>query len=397
MLRRSWADRGVVMCSAGEVLKRHAAGYIQLFGQRMAGVQKKVLRAVEACREPSLGTVGYRCVSCGHSHRVPRSCCNRHCPACQYQRQQQWLKKQTDLLLPCQYFLITFTLPGPLRPVAMGHPGKVYRALMQAASDAIKQGAKIPRFVGAQETGFLGVLHTWGRDLSYHPHAHFLVPAGGIDAQGRWVSSRADVLVAEQVLETIFRRRLKHLLGNAGLQHLIPQAVWRGRIVVDSKAVGSGGHALKYLAPYVSRGPVANWRVTQCDDASDVRQAQLTLMVKRSGTRQYRPMKLTASDFIARWLRHVLPTGLHRVRHYGFFSSSSRRRPEELKLLVAAALGRLHYLACTELIVMATPAAMMCPVCGGSMVSLGYRPPSLARFTTWSLGDTTSLPTRAPP
>ena len=363
------------LSSVSQILKRYGQQYLDAHGTRMTAQQKKVLRAVMACREDRLGTIRYRCISCGRDKTVPRSCCNRHCPACQWQTQQNWLARQERLRLPCLYFLITFTLPQPLRPLAMKHPDQVYRMLMQAAACSLKTAAKNPRFVGAVETGFLGVLHTWGRDLSYHPHAHFLVPGGGLDAGGSWKCSRASVFVPEQVLEQLFRGKLRSLLEEAGLLSQVPAGLWRGRFVVDSEPVGNGSHALKYLAPYVTRGCVADWRVTQCNDAADLNDAALVLQVKRSGTRKYKPLPLSVTEFIRRWLQHVVPGGFHRVRHYGFLNGSSRRSNAELQLLIAVALGRLYYLLSTEQIVQAQPTKMRCDGCGGPMVSLGYTPP----------------------
>lgn len=362
--------------SVSQVLKRYANAYLQKYRTRTTAEQKKVLRAVAACRETTLGTIRYRCVSCGSEKNVPRSCCNRHCPACQWQTQQKWLARQQRLLLPCSYFLITFTLPKQLRPVAMKFPADVYRALMKAAAESLKTAATNPRFVGAVETGFLGVMHTWGRDLSFHPHGHFLVPGGAIDAQGKWKSSRASLFVPEQVLEKLFRGQFKALLDKAGLLKHVDPKVWQGRFVVDSKAVQSGRQALAYLAPYVTRGCVANWRVTRCNDAQSLDDATLVLQVKRSGTRKYKPMPMSVTEFIRRWLQHVAPNGFHRVRHYGFMNSSSRRSHQELQLLIAASRGDLHYLAAPQPVVQSEPAKMQCACCGGMMVSLGYTPPT---------------------
>lgn len=359
------------MASVSEVLKAYGPEYLRRYGKRMTAQQKKVLRAVMACRESALGQVRYRCVGCGAEQTIPRSCCNRHCPACQWQQQQAWLDRQHRLLLPCHYFLLTFTLPKELRSLAMQHPEVVYRALMRAASETLKEGATNDRFVGATDIGLLGVLHTWGRDLSYHPHAHFLVPGGGVDREGRWRCSRASVFVPEQVLERLFAGKLRALLAQAGLEASVPASVWRGRFVVDSKAVGSGQHALKYLAPYVSRGCVANWRVTWSCGSANLDDAMLDLQVKRSGSRRYRPMRLRVTEFIRRWLHHVVPSGLHRVRRYGFLSSSSRFDHEEILLLIAIALDKLHYLIGTQTLVMPTPPKLTCQECGGAMICLG--------------------------
>ncbi len=270
------------------VLKRYGDQYIAKHGTRMTAQQKKVLRAVITCREDSLGTIQYACSGCGELTHVPRSCCNRHCPACQHQRQQEWLASAQEKLLPCQYFLITFTLPAGLREFAMAHPKVLYAAMMSAAAQAVQQAATNPRHVGVSETGFTSVLHTWGRDLVYHPHVHVVVPAGGIDAGGVWQSSRASVFVPEQILERLFRGKLKHKLRSESFFDSIPDDVWKGRFVVDSEAVGNGESAVAYLAPYVMRGAVANRRVTQCDESTSLEEANLTLQVKRSGTRQYK-------------------------------------------------------------------------------------------------------------
>jgi hypothetical protein len=318
---------------------------------------------------------------------VPRSCCNRHCPACQWQEQQAWLAKQQEQLVPCHYFMITFTLPSELRPLALQHPREVYSALMSAAAESLAHGAKNERFVGAKQCGYFGVLHTWGRDLTFHPHAHFLVAGGGVDADGKWRSSRLSVFVPEQVLEAIFKKRLRTKLQQAGLLKQVPAALWRGRFVVNSKAIGNGEHALKYLAPYVTRGCVANWRVSTCNEADRIEDASLTLQVKRSGTKRYRGQRMSVTEFIRRWLLHVLPCGFHRIRHYGFLNAHSKRSLEEVRLLIAIEQDRVHYLACTEQLVVPapSPSPMTCPECGGPMISTGYYPPL------------SNHPTRAPP
>ena len=361
--------------SVSDVLKRYGQQYLDRFGTSMPAQQKKVLRAVMACRTAALGTIRYACTSCGHNHTVPRSCCNRHCPACQWQQQQAWLAKQRDRLLPCHYFLITFTLPAAMRELALRHPREVYSALITSAAESLKIGATNERFVSARETGFFGVLHTWGRDLTFHPHAHFLVAGGGIGRDGAWHSSRVSVFVPEQVLESLFKKRLQAKLREADLLKHVPGEVWRGRFVVDSQAISSGEHALKYLAPYVTRGCVADWRVTACDEVDLIEDARLTLQVKRSGTRQYRGQPLSVIEFIRRWLQHVCPSGFHRVRHYGFLNSHSKRSIQEVRWLIAVANNQLHYLACGVEFVIAAGTKMSCPQCGGAMICLGYTPP----------------------
>jgi hypothetical protein len=230
------------------------------------------------------------------------------------------------------------------------------------------------REVGVKETGFTSVLHTWGRDLTYHPHVHVLIPAGGIDSEGLWRSSRSTLFVPEQILEQLFRGKLESKLENEPGFDSIPAAVWRGRFVVDSQPVGSGQAALAYLAPYISRGAVADWRVTDFEESKSLDNAMLTLQVKRSGTSHYQSMPMRVEEFIRRWLHHVLPQGFHRVRHYGFVNSRAKRSIDEVRWLVAVALECLYLLAYTQQIVMADPLPMQCPSCGGVMVCAGYIP-----------------------
>lgn len=148
------------------ILKRYGQQYLDRFGHTMTAQQKKVLRVVMTCRTETLGTIRYRCLGCGSTQAVPRSCCNRHCPACQHERVQAWLAQQTERLLPCHYFLVTFTVPLEVRAAMLAHPKEGYTALMTAAAESIKTAATNERHVGAREVGMFGVLHTWGRDLT---------------------------------------------------------------------------------------------------------------------------------------------------------------------------------------------------------------------------------------
>ena len=172
------------MPTVAEVVRRYGPAYLERFGATMPAAHKKVLRDIAACRTGELGTVLYRCEDCGRTHAMGRSCGNRHCPSCQRDKAEAWLANQTDRLLPCPYFLVTFTLPAGLRDVARRHQRVVYAALFQASSEALRTLAADPKYVGTDRLGFFGVLHTWGRTLEYHPHVHYVVPGGGLSADG---------------------------------------------------------------------------------------------------------------------------------------------------------------------------------------------------------------------
>src|SRR5262249_12843922 len=290
------------MPSVAEVVRRYGPEYLERFGAVMPAAHKKVLRDITACRTGELGMVVYRCADCGTTHAMGRSCGDRHCPSCQRDKAEAWLEKQTDRLLPCPYFLVTFTLPAELRDVARAHQRVVYAALFEASSEALRRLAADPKFVGTDRLGFFGVLHTWGRTLDYHPHVHYVVPGGGLSADGScWLPSRADFLVPVEALSIVFRAKFRDLLKRAGLLDLADPAVWRRDWVVHSQAAGDGRASLRYLAPYVFRVAISDHRIVSCDEG------QVTFTYRRVGSNRPRKMTLEATEFIRRFLQHVLP------------------------------------------------------------------------------------------
>jgi hypothetical protein len=255
------------MPTVAEVVRRYGGSYLERFGATMPAAHKKVLAAIAACRTGELGMVLYRCECCGQMQAMGRSCGNRHCPACQRNKAEAWLENQTDRLLPCPYFLITFTLPSELRALARSHQRVVYSALFEASSAALRTLSADPKFVGTDRLGFFGVLHTWGRTLEYHPHVHYVVPGGGLSADGsRWLPSRADFLVPAKALSIVFRAKFRDILRRENLLNLVDPAVWSRDWVVHSQAAGDGRESLRYLAPYVFRVAIGDHRIVSCDD-----------------------------------------------------------------------------------------------------------------------------------
>jgi hypothetical protein len=166
--RGSW--RSSSMPTVADVMRRYGPAYLEQFGATMPAEHKKVLNAIMACRSDKLGTALYMCMSCGHWHVMGQSCGNRHCPTCQQDKTRAWLETQTDRLLPCPYFLLTFTAPAALCEVMRSHQRVAYAAHFDASSQAIKDVAADPKHIGAARCGLFGVLHIWGRTLEYHPH-----------------------------------------------------------------------------------------------------------------------------------------------------------------------------------------------------------------------------------
>ncbi len=227
---------------------------------------RQAMRAIEHCRTEALGGHVYQCPDCGEVQYRYHSCRNRHCPQCQQGAAQQWLEKQKDLLLPTPYFMLTFTLPEGLRKVARSHQKLFYNLLFRASAAATQKLAQDPRFIGGQ-VGMVGVLHTWGRTLTYHPHVHSPergpVLAAGVDETGNWLPARNAFLLPVKALAKIFRAKFRQALRKSACYDEIPAKVWRQPWVVHCKAVGDGASALKYLAPYIFRVAISNKRIVK--------------------------------------------------------------------------------------------------------------------------------------
>jgi len=353
------------MPTVADALRRYGDVYLERFGRAMPAEHKKVLHALTACRSGALGTVFYACSSCGRTHAMGRSCGNRHCPTCQQDKTKTWLEKQFARLLPCPYFLLTFTFPAKLRRFVRAHQRVCYAALFQASSRAIKRLAADPKYVGTKSLGFFGVLHTWGRTLEYHPHVHYVVPGGGLSDDGsRWLPSRADFFVPVRALSKIFRAKFRDCMKRAGLLSQLDPDVWRQDWVVHSQTVGDGRASLKYLAPYVFRVAISDHRIVSCDDGN------VAFSYRRSGSRRWRRMTLDAMEFIRRFLQHVLPTGFQKVRHYGFASPNAKQSIESVRWVVT-----LHYDLQFLLLAQQPPVTpqsrIRCPACGAAMMIVG--------------------------
>lgn len=216
------------MGAISDIFRQFSPEYLRRFGDTMPKEHHKVIEAIMLCRTKDNGTVVYQCEQCGLDHILNRSCGNRHCPQCQNHKTRLWLDKQMERMLPGQHFMITFTVPEELRDFIRSHQRICYAALFAASSDAMKKLCLDPRHVGGDLPGFFGVLHTWGRQLQYHPHIHYVVPGGAIStADGRWRHSGEHFFVPVKALSAIFRAKFMDRMKKAGLAGHVPQEVWR--------------------------------------------------------------------------------------------------------------------------------------------------------------------------
>jgi len=317
------------LISLAAVLRRHWPAYERKFGQRLLPSHRRAVQCILQCRTRALGGEVYRCQDCRTDHFVYHSCHHRACPQCGHAEATEWIEKQKLKLLPVPYYLITFTVPEGLRAWLRAHQKKGYALLLRESAGALQDVAGNPKHLGAQ-IACLSVLHTWGRQLQYHPHVHCVVPAGGLRADGRrWLHPKsADFFLPQIVLAARFRNRLNAQLKPGEHFQQIPASVWRQKWVVDVQPVGSGAAALKYLSAYVSRTALGHHRIL-----GDER-GKITFKYKDSGERQWRTLTLSAHEFLRRFLQHVLPKGFQRVRYYGWLGPAATVRWQRLLALL---------------------------------------------------------------
>ena len=312
--------------------------------------QLKVMSAIERCRTGALGGHVERCEDCAHLRISYNSCGNRHCPKCQAAGAKEWLADRQAELLPVPYFHVVFSLPGPIADIGYQNQAVVYDLLLKTAAETLitiaptgqARGLKAhdPKHLGAR-IGLTAVLHTWGSALTHHPHAHIIVPGGGVALDGNsWIACRPRFFLSVQVLLRLFRRlfleRLTAAYQAGRLQFFADRAalaeppVFRARVaalrkvewvVYAKRPFGGPDAVLAYLSRYTHRIAIANSRLVAFNGA------RVTFKWKdyrAKGDARYKLMTLDANEFIRRFLIHVLPDGFHRIRHYGLFANANR-------------------------------------------------------------------------
>src|SRR5713101_4360090 len=254
------------MLEVAEIIRLHGAAYLARFADRILPSHRRALRDLEACRTPALGGHVHQCDHCGRQVYAFHSCRNRHCPKCHRDQTERWLTAQRARLLPCAYYLLTFTLPDALRSLARSQQKTVYGLLMKSAAAALLTLARDPRYVGGR-LGCLAVLHTWTRDLRYHPHVHLLVTAGGLSADGTaWVAPKYEnYLVPVRAVSPIFRAKICAALNRVGLLDQVPPGIWSAPWVVHCQHAGRGQKVLDTSVATSSAlpSPIAVWNASR--------------------------------------------------------------------------------------------------------------------------------------
>ena len=318
------------MPTVADCLRQHGEAFLQQCSEKITLQQRKVLSAIQRCRTGELGHVIFECAQCHHQHWVGRSCGNRHCPNCQHEKTQSWLQKQSDRLLPIHHFLVTFTVPEELRGLLRACPNEGYEAIFASGSTTIQKLLANPKWLGSDKVGFFGVLQSWGRDpMVYHPHVHFVVPGGGVNADGtKWISTPENFLFRAAAAGKIYRQKFREAMRAAGFEKNIDPSVWLKDWIVDVEPVQDGRSVLKYLAPYVFRVAISDNRILECTEST------VTYKYTPSGSKTVLTKTVEGWKFVRGFLQHTLPKGFRKVRHYGWMASNSRTTLDRVKWLV---------------------------------------------------------------
>jgi predicted Zn-ribbon and HTH transcriptional regulator len=363
-----------------DIFRDHGPAWRQVHAGHVSLDQLKVMSAIERCRTAALGGHVARCEDCAYTTIAYNSCRNRHCPKCQGAAAKEWLTDRAADLLPVPYYHLVFTLPAGIADIAYQNKAVLYDLLFKVSAETMLTIAADPKHLGGR-IGITSVLHTWGSAMTHHPHVHMIVPGGGISLDDQhWVSCRPGFFLSVRVLSRLFRRLfLQKLIAahQAGRLSFFgdhaPLAAYKAFtaylrplrkiewVVYAKRPFGGPEAVLAYLSRYTHRVAIANSRLIACDERG------VTFKWKDyriEGHDRYKCMTLVADEFIRRFLIHVLPKGLHRIRHYGLFAKNacadSIARAREL-LNAAKPEGQPTAAA-------VDPSKPTCPCCGGRMI-----------------------------
>ena len=296
----------------------------------------RAMRAIEICRTSELGGHVDICDTCGTTRISYNSCRNRHCPKCQFLRKEQWLEARNKDLLPIPYFHVVFTIPDDLNPLALRNPNVMYHILFQAVSETLVELSRDPKHLGAK-IGFIGILHTWGQNLMDHPHIHCVVTGGGLSLDGlRWISCKKKFFLPVKVMSRLFRGKFLDYLRESydaceltATGQLQDQRTFRRFLkdlynrewVVYCKPPFNGAEGvLRYLGRYTHRIAIGNHRIISMQDDT----ASFMWRDYSDGNKN-KVMTLKVSEFIRRFLLHVLPNRFVKIRHYGLLGNRNRK------------------------------------------------------------------------
>jgi hypothetical protein len=383
-----------------DIIRAQGDNFIDSYRDRIQFQQLKVMQAIRHCRTAALGGHIDACPRCGGDKTISyNSCRNRHCPKCQTQARQRWIEARKQELLETRYFHVVFTLPHQLHTLILQNEAELYGLLFRTVAETLLEVARNPDHLGA-EIGFFGILHTWGQNLLFHPHIHCVIPGGGLAPDhANWIHPQYPFFLPVKALSKVFRgkfvaglkyaNRQGRLIFAGAIQRLAEpkcfaaflRTLFRQEWVVYAKpAFGGPEQVLRYLGRYTHRVAISNHRLVSFDGN------QVTFRWKdyARGNKQ-RLMRVSAAEFIRRFLVHVLPKGFVRIRHFGFMANSQRSTSLEL---CRKLLGMPPVLPSTE--TASANSGWLCPVCRAPMIVIERRTAAQLRwrFVTECFSDT---------
>jgi Putative transposase/Transposase zinc-binding domain len=348
-------DGQVILLSS--IIQTFQADFLAQYQGTILPSHRRALAAMKACRTSLSPLMQAQCSECDNHVFVPHSCGHRNCPHCQHHESQQWLQRQLNKQVPAEYFLLTFTLPQELRPLAWRHQRVLYSLITRCSWETVKTFTQNDRQLQGS-AGAITVLHTHSRRLDYHPHVHLVMPAAAIDADQRlWRTksakrkNKSGYLFNHKALAKVFRAKMLDAIRQEGLE--LP-ASYPDKWVVDCKSVGTGEKALVYLGRYLYRGVIQEKDIVAC------RNGQVTFRYQDSKTHKMRTRTVSGATFLWLFLQHVLPKGFRRARNFGFLHANSKRLIALIRWLF-----RLHpsQVQAPE----RQRPGLACPCCGASM------------------------------
>ena len=369
-----------VFRSFGDAYKQtHSLSYGQL----------KAMSAIKRCRTAELGAHHDVCESCGDVEISYNSCRNRHCPKCQTLAKERWIDNQKYNLLNVPYFHVVFTVPDTLRPVIYQNQSALYNLLFRAVSETLQELAADKKFIGAT-LGFTSVLHTWGQNLSFHPHIHCIIPAGGLTKFGSWVNSSKKFFIPVKVLSRKFRGKFLHLLKSQNIIFLGSQShlsnpkyfldflgtcYHKEWVTYCKPPFKSAASVVEYLGRYTHRVAISNNRILDIDND----QVSFKWRDYRDNNR-WKIMTIPALEFIRRFLMHVLPSGFMKIRHYGLLANRDKTKILSLckRLTQTPVLVKVKASALDLLSAMFGRDCSLCQHCGNPKHPVGLSPPVCA-------------------
>ena len=358
-----------------DALQRFLPAHLREHHRTMGQAQRRAVWAIHHCRTAHMGGHLHACGACGKREFHFHSCNHRSCPQCGKSATAAWVERQLGKRIGAPYFMVTFTLPEELRPLFFTALAKdIYQLFFAAASSALSDTLANPKWLGAKTSGFTMILHTWNQRLHFHPHLHCIVPAAGIDAANKVVTVKnPNFLLPQPALREVFRARFRDALAELRKDHELPviaPPVWQKDWGVHLQPFGSGENIIKYLGRYVCRSAIGDSRIVS------ITETHVTFRYKdRANGDAPRLETIPGAEFVARYLRHVLPCGLRAIRYHGFCHPAAHKKRER----IAFHTGRPLLIGAAAIAPPKPPHVVSCPCCQQPMTRLASILPAWRR------------------